>query len=94
MLQSFYFRTPLFTEKSIPVLSFYFKDLTLGFIAQTGSVYSSDNSDWGDLKKSAGVEFRLFGYNVYSYPLAITYEYHIAHRKKDGKHYFRVLFDF
>ena len=93
-LQSFYFRTPLFTEKSIPVLSFYFKDLTLGFIAQAGSVYSSDYADWGDLKKSSGVELRLFGYNVYSYPLAITYEYHVADGKKDGKHYFRVLFDF
>ena len=48
----------------------------------------------GDLKTSKGIEFRLFGYNVYSYPLAITYEYHIADGKKDGKHYFRVLFDF
>ena len=93
LLQSFYFRTPIFTQKSISASSFYFKDLTFGFVGQVGTVYSGDfNKD--NLKASKGIEFRLFGYNVYSYPLAITYEYHIADGKKDGKHYFRVLFDF
>ena len=37
---------------------------------------------------------RFFGYNVYSYPLAITYEHHIAEDMDDGKHYFKILFDF
>ena len=47
-----------------------------------------------NFKVSSGLEFRLFGYNVYSYPLALTYEYHIAEESEDGKHYFKVLFDF
>ena len=46
------------------------------------------------LKISSGFEIRFFGYNFYSYPVAINYEYHIAEEKDDGKHYFKILFDF
>ena len=94
ILQSFYFRTPIFEQTSIPVVSSYFKHLTFGLVLQAGNVYVGDNLKINDFKTSAGIEFRLFGYNVYSYPLAITYEYHVAEEESDGKHYFKVLFDF
>ena len=35
------------------------------------------NNHFDGLKTSGGLEIRLFGYNFYSYPLAINYEYHI-----------------
>jgi len=94
ILQSFYLRTPIFKESSIPILSSYFKHLTFGLVLQTGNIYTGDTLKIEDFKTSTGIEFRLFGYNVYSYPLAITYEYHIAEQESDGKHYFKILFDF
>ena len=56
----------------------------------TGTVIMSLN----DFRLSKGLEIRLFGYNVYSYPLAITYEYHIPDNEDKGKQYFKILFDF
>jgi len=94
VLQSFYLRTPLFEDYSIPLVSSYFKHLTFGVILQAGNIYNGDSFKIDNFKVSSGLEFRLFGYNVYSYPLALTYEYHIAEESEDGKHYFKVLFDF
>ena len=94
MLQSFYIRTPIFKEQSIPFLSSYFKDSTFGIILQAGNVYTGDDFNIDNFKLSSGIELRLFGYNVYSYPLAVTYEYHVSENNREGKHYFKVLFDF
>ncbi len=94
ILQSFYIRTPIFKESSIPFVSSYFKHMTVGLIIQAGNVYNGDKLKIENFKTSNGFEFRLFGYNVYSYPLAITYEYHIGENQSDGRHYFKLLFDF
>ena len=68
--------------------------MTLGVVLQAGNVYSGYSLKLNDFKTSIGVEARLFGYNVYSYPLAITYEHHLGENMDDGKHYFKILFDF
>jgi hypothetical protein len=48
-------------------------------------------------KHSLGVEMRLLGFSFYSYPTALTYEYHIPISdpwNTLGKQYLRILFDF
>ena len=44
-----------------------------------------------------GVEFRINGSSFYSFPFALSYEYHIPlfdDSEKVGKHYIKLLFDF
>ena len=48
-------------------------------------------------KYSLGVEIKLLGYSFYSYPTALTYEYHIPLSdpwESKGKQYLKILFDF
>ena len=92
IIQTFYIRNPLFKEQNFRVLSSYIQHLTIGFIFQLGNVFNGDEYD--GFKFSRGLELRLFGYNFYSYPLAINYEYHKSDDNIDGKHYFKLLFDF
>ena len=66
--------------------------MTYGFVFQAGK-FKSDFTD-NEIMVSKGIEVRLYGYNFYSYPLAINYEYHLPDSDKEGKHYFKLLFDF
>ena len=48
-------------------------------------------------KHSIGLEFRLLAFSFYSFPMAITYEYHNLPKyflKTKGRQYLKVLFDF
>ena len=48
-------------------------------------------------KYSIGLEVKLLGYSFYSYPTALTYEYHIPLSdpwENKGKQYLKILFDF
>ena len=49
------------------------------------------------IKQSIGLEFKLLGFSFYSYPTALTYEYHIPINdpwNNNGQQYLRLLFDF
>ena len=49
------------------------------------------------IKHSIGIELKLLGFSFYSYPTALTYEYHIPMNdpwNKSGQQYLRLLFDF
>ena len=92
IIQTFYIRNPLFKERNFKILSTYIQHMSFGFILQIGNVFNDD--DYKNFKFSRGVELRLYGYNFYSYPTAINYEYHISDDNVDGKHYFKLLFDF
>ena len=66
---------------------------------QFGSASENTLSDffaYKDYKLSSGIEFRFQGYSFYSYPSAISYEFHkpISDFDEKGKHYFTFLFDF
>jgi len=48
-------------------------------------------------KHSIGLEFRLYAFSFYSFPMAITYEYHNIpddFLKTKGRQYLKILFDF
>ena len=50
-----------------------------------------------NIKQSIGIELKLYGFSFYSYPTAITYEYHIPILdpwNNRGQQYLKVLFDF
>jgi len=52
---------------------------------------------YSSIKQSIGLEIKLLGFSFYSYPTAITYEYHIPIEdpwNKNGQQYLRILFDF
>ncbi|MBI65250.1 MAG: hypothetical protein CMG64_03035 [Candidatus Marinimicrobia bacterium] len=52
---------------------------------------------YNSFKRSIGIEFRLLAFSFYSFPTAITYEYHIPVSDpftKSGRQYLRILFDF
>jgi hypothetical protein len=54
-------------------------------------------SRYNAYKHSIGIEMRLLGFSFYSYPTALTYEYHIPVSdpwNTMGKQYLRILFDF
>ena len=91
-IQTFYARKPMFIERNFKFITSYFQHMSLGLIVQLGDVFNGNEIN--SLKISSGFEIRFFGYNFYSYPVAINYEYHIAQEKDDGKHYFKILFDF
>ena len=92
IIQTLYIRNPLFKERNFNILSTYIQHMSFGFILQIGNVFNDD--DYKNFKFSRGLELRLYGYNFYSYPTAINYEYHISDDNIDGKHYFKLLFDF
>ena len=48
-------------------------------------------------KYTMGIEIKLLGYSFYSYPTALTYEYHVPLSDpwdNKGKQYLKILFDF
>ena len=49
------------------------------------------------IKETIGIEFKLLGFSFYSYPTAVTYEYHIPISdpwNNVGQQYLNILFDF
>ena len=49
------------------------------------------------VKHSIGMEIKLLGFSFYSYPTALTYEYHIPIKdpwNNKGQQYLKILFDF
>jgi len=49
------------------------------------------------MKHSVGLEVKLLGFSFYSYPTALTYEYHIPVKdpwNNKGQQYLKILFDF
>ena len=52
---------------------------------------------YNSIKQSLGLELKILGFSFYSYPTALTYEYHIPINdpwNKKGQQYLKVLFDF
>ena len=52
---------------------------------------------YNQFKHSIGIEFRLFAFSFYSFPMAISYEYHNIPEdflKTKGRQYLKILFDF
>jgi len=48
-------------------------------------------------KQTFGISFKVFGFSFYSYPTALSYEWHIPYKdpmNNQGRHYLKVLFDF
>jgi len=85
--------------------------VTIGdLIPQRGTTEYDDNNftQYGkniiDLKErynaykyTMGIEIKLLGYSFYSYPTALTYEYHVPLSDpwdNKGKQYLKILFDF
>ena len=49
------------------------------------------------IKQSIGIELKLIGFSFYSYPTALTYEYHVPISdpwNNEGQQYLKILFDF
>ena len=74
------------------------KNLSIGGIFQFGSAANDFSKiiESEDYKLSSGLEFRFQGFSFYSYPSALSYEFHqpISDLNERGKHYFTFLFDF
>jgi hypothetical protein len=92
-------RLPLFLEQNYTWAQFNMQNLSLGGIFQFGSAIQNSLSEIIEddhYKLSAGLECRLHGFSFYSYPSAISYEYHqpISDLDEQGKHYFTLLFDY
>ena len=92
-------RFPLFLEKNLTFAQFNMQNFSIGGILQFGSASENTLSDffaYKDYKLSSGIEFRFQGYSFYSYPSAISYEFHkpVSDFDEKGKHYFTFLFDF
>ena len=54
-------------------------------------------SMYNKFKYSIGFEIKLYGFSFYSYPTALTYEFHKPINddwNSKGRHYFKLLFDF
>ena len=48
-------------------------------------------------KQTFGISFKVFGFSFYSYPTALSYEWHIPYKdpiNSQGRHYLKILFDF
>ena len=48
-------------------------------------------------KQTFGISLKVFGFSFYSYPTALTYEWHAPYKDPmngQGRHYLKILFDF
>jgi hypothetical protein len=48
-------------------------------------------------KQTFGINFKVFGFSFYSYPTALSYEWHVPYKdpiNSQGRHYLKILFDF
>ena len=48
-------------------------------------------------KQTFGISLKVFGFSFYSYPTALTYEWHAPYKdpmNSQGRHYLKILFDF
>tara|TARA_Y100000996_G_scaffold400108_1_gene369789 strand:+ start:533 stop:3547 length:3015 start_codon:yes stop_codon:yes gene_type:complete len=82
---------PVFLEKNYKFMHLLFQNLSFNYIFQTGmaSGYSA--------KYSNGIELRVNGTSFYSFPFALSYEFHFPlfdDMENDPKHYIKLLFNF
>ena len=52
---------------------------------------------YNKFKQTFGINLKVFGFSFYSYPTAISYEWHMPYKditNNQGRHYLKVLFDF
>ena len=64
---------------------------------ESGKSITDLKERYNSYKHSIGLEFKLLGFSFYSYPTAVTYEYHFPVSdpwNTIGKQYLRILFDF
>ena len=67
------------------------------FDSSNAETMSELKKRYNKTKQSIGLEFRLLGFSFYSYPTALSYEYHIPLNEsitKKGKQYLKILFEF
>ncbi|MCH8328369.1 MAG: hypothetical protein IID15_07600, partial [Candidatus Marinimicrobia bacterium] len=94
MLHSLTLRLPLFIEQHFTVGQLTLQNASVGIVWQVGDGF---NGSWWRrrFKQSAGVEFRLSGYNFYVFPFALTYEIHRpVYDNGSWRHIMSWLFDF
>ena len=95
MIHTLTLRLPIFIEQSLPLGQLTFQNASIGVVLQIGDGF---NGSWVDhrYRKSAGLEFRLSGYNFYVFPFAISYELHrpVGRDRGGWRHMFNWLFDF
>lgn len=102
----FNFRIPLFREQDYSLGWFTLQQSVIGFIVQAGDAWNPELSSF-NLKRSAGVQFKLQGYSFYNYPTSIGVEVHRSFDKitlntggtqltygKDIRTYLTILFNF
>ena len=83
--------TPIFLERNYKLIHLLIKDLSLNYIFQMGQAFSNP------MKFSNGIEFRIKGSSFYSFPFALSLEYHKAlfdNSEREPKFYAKLLFDF
>ena len=77
--------------------------MILSFVPNDSNFIESDKSihdlkyRYNSYKHSIGFEFKLLGFSFYSYPTALSYEYHIPLHdpiNTKGRQYIKLLFDF
>ena len=75
------------------------------FVDVYNSVFNEENAEsmaelkkrYNRVKQSLGLELRILGFSFYSYPTALTYEYHIPLNESitnKGRQYLKLLFEF
>ena len=60
-------------------------------------IYAELKKRYNRVKQSLGLELRILGFSFYSYPTALTYEYHIPLNESitnKGRQYLKLLFEF
>ena len=93
-------RMPIFLGKNIVLGHINFQNLSIGGVLQLGGAMDAINFkqfiDEKLYKISGGLELRGSGFSFFSYPTAVSYEYHnpITDFEKKGNHYLTILFDF
>ena len=94
MLHTLTLRLPLFIEQHFTVGQLTLQNASVGAVWQVGDGF---NGTWWRrrFKQSAGIEFRLSGYNFYVFPFALTYELHRPiYENGSWRHMMSWLFDF
>ena len=82
---------PIFLEKSYKFMHLLFQNMSFNYIVQSGWAQGYS------MRHSNGIELRLSGSSFYSFPFALSYEYHLPlfdDLENDPKHYIKLLFNF
>ena len=88
--------------KSYNIIDHYYDVIVIGaggsgLRASIGMAEKDLKTRYNQIKHSIGIEFRLFAFSFYSFPMAISYEYHNIPEdffKTKGRQYLKILFDF